>query len=146
MARQPLPRVSGNAKSGIGRHRITIGLASRTHLLSPPFEGEERAVREILKNFINGHWENGVTTGTSENPSDLASPVADYARADARQAEAAIVAAREAAPDWALSTSQRRSDVLEFVAGELLARRDELGSLLAREEGKTLPEAVAEVA
>jgi alpha-ketoglutaric semialdehyde dehydrogenase len=32
------------------------------------------------------------------------------------------------------------------VAQEILARRDELGRLLAREEGKTLPEAVGEVA
>lgn len=100
---------------------------------------------EVLKNFINGHWEGGATTGTSENPSDLASPVADYARADARQAEAAMEAASEAFNSWSLSTPQRRADVLEFVAAELLARRQELGSLLAREEGKTLPEAVAEV-
>ena len=28
-----------------------------------------------IKNYINGRWETGVTTGTSENPSDLASPV-----------------------------------------------------------------------
>ena len=72
-------------------------------------------MREILKNYINGHWENGVTTGTSENPSDLAKPVAEYARADARQAEAAIVAASEAAPGWALATPQRRADALDLV-------------------------------
>jgi aldehyde dehydrogenase (NAD+) len=101
---------------------------------------------EVLKNFVNGHWENGVTTGTSENPSDLSVPVAEYARADARQAEAAVEAAGEAFPHWALSTPQRRADVLDFVGSELLARKDELGSLLAREEGKTLPEAVGEVA
>ncbi|NML45081.1 aldehyde dehydrogenase family protein [Ramlibacter sp. G-1-2-2] len=101
---------------------------------------------EVLKNYINGHWEMGVTTGTSENPSDLAAPVADYARADARQAEAALEAASEAFASWAGATPQRRADVLDFVGNELLSRRDELGSLLAREEGKTLPEAVAEVA
>lgn len=36
--------------------------------------------------------------------------------------------------------------MLDQVGNELLARKDELGTLLAREEGKTLPEAVAEVA
>lgn len=102
-------------------------------------------MRETLKNFINGHWENGATTGTSDNPSDLAAPVADYARADARQAEAAIQAAGEAAPSWAQATPQRRADALDFVGSELLARKDELGALLAREEGKTLQEAVGEV-
>jgi len=103
-------------------------------------------MRETLKNYINGHWEMGVTTGTSENPSDLSAPVAEYARADARQAEAAVHAAREAAASWALATPQRRADVLDFTGSELLARKDELGALLAREEGKTLPEAVGEVA
>jgi acyl-CoA reductase-like NAD-dependent aldehyde dehydrogenase len=36
--------------------------------------------------------------------------------------------------------------VLDRIGAELLARKDDLGLLLAREEGKTLPEAVAEVA
>src|SRR3954469_3920903 len=103
-------------------------------------------MREVLKNFINGHWEGGVTTGTSENPSDLSAPVADYARADARQAEAALEAAGEAFASWSHSTPQRRADVLDFVGTELLTRKDELAGLLAREEGKTWPEAVAEVA
>lgn len=103
-------------------------------------------MREVLKNFINGQWEGGVTTGTSENPSDLSAPVADYARADARQAEAAVEAAREAFASWSFTTPQRRADILDIAGTELLARKEELGSLLAREEGKTLPEAVAEVA
>src|SRR5262245_13923528 len=103
-------------------------------------------MRAVLQNFINGHWEGGVTTATSENPSDLSAPVADYARADGRQAAAAVEAARDAFPNWSRSTPQRRADVLDGVGAELLARREELGSLLAREEGKTLPEAVGEVA
>jgi acyl-CoA reductase-like NAD-dependent aldehyde dehydrogenase len=103
-------------------------------------------MREILRNFINGSWETGATTGTSENPSDLARPVAEYARADARQAQLAIQAASHAAPSWAHATPQRRADALDQVGSEILARKDELGELLAREEGKTLPEAVGEAA
>jgi alpha-ketoglutaric semialdehyde dehydrogenase len=103
-------------------------------------------MQEILKNYINGRWETGPTTGTSENPSDLASPVAEYARADETQAQLAVQAASEAAGTWATSTPQRRADVLDFVGTEMLARKEELGALLAREEGKTLPEAIAEAA
>src|SRR5690606_6770867 len=51
-----------------------------------------------------------------------------------------------AAPKWAASTPQQRFDALDFVGSEILSRRDELGRLLAREEGKILPEAVGEVA
>ena len=101
-------------------------------------------MREILRNYINGRWETGVTTGTSECPSDLDAPVAEYVRADARQTLQAVEAARQAAPAWAAATPQRRADALDAVGSEILARKDELGELLAREEGKTLPEAVAE--
>ncbi|WP_122780238.1 aldehyde dehydrogenase family protein, partial [Pseudomonas viridiflava] len=38
-----------------------------------------------------------------------------------------------------------RHDSLDKVGSEILARREELGTLLAREEGKTLPEAIGEV-
>jgi acyl-CoA reductase-like NAD-dependent aldehyde dehydrogenase len=102
------------------------------------------AMRDVLKNYINGRWETGVTTGLSENPSDLASPVAEYARADEEQVRKAIAAARDAATTWAGASPQRRADVLDAVGSEVLARKDELGDLLAREEGKTLPEAVGE--
>jgi len=40
----------------------------------------------------------------------------------------------------------RLGDVLDRAAAEIAARKDELGELLAREEGKTRPEAVGEVA
>src|SRR5205823_6759115 len=82
----------------------------------------------------------------SENPSELTDVVAEFARADAVQAESAIRAAADARAAWGDSTPQRRFDVLDAIGNELLARKDELGRLLAREEGKTLPEAVGEAA
>ena len=99
-----------------------------------------------FRNYINGRWETGVTMGTSENPSDLATPVGDYARADREQTDIAIRAAAQAAPDWAATTPQRRADALDQIGTELLQRREDLGELLAREEGKTLPESIGEVA
>ncbi len=99
-----------------------------------------------FKHYINGRWETGVTLGVSENPSDLADVVGEFARADAAQAESAIRAAADAREAWAHSTPQRRAEVLDFIGSEVLARKDELGALLAREEGKTLPEAIGEAA
>lgn len=100
--------------------------------------------QQTLKNYVNGRWENGVTTGVSENPSDLSDVVGEYSRADATQTQAAIRAAAEARNAWGQSTPQRRADALDQIGSEILARKDELGELLAREEGKTLPEAVGE--
>ena len=44
------------------------------------------------------------------------------------------------------STPQERFDALNRISAEIITRKDELGRLLAREEGKTLPEGIGEVA
>jgi len=97
------------------------------------------------KNLIAGEWLDGHTVSRNINPSDTRDVVGEYAQADAAQAELAISAATAAFPAWSLSTPQQRFDILDAVGSEILARRAELGDLLAREEGKTLPEAIGEV-
>ena len=98
------------------------------------------------KNLIGGEWVEGAGVNRNVNPSDTRDTVGEYAQADAQQARAAIAAAAAAAPAWGLSTPQQRFDVLDAAGSEILARRAELGDLLAREEGKTLPEAIGEAA
>ena len=98
------------------------------------------------KNLIAGEWVQAQRVSRNINPSDTRDLVGEYAQADAAQAGAAIAAAQAAFPAWSLSTPQQRFDILDAVGTEILARRAELGDLLAREEGKTLPEAVGEVA
>ncbi|HEY8878886.1 MAG TPA: aldehyde dehydrogenase family protein [Roseateles sp.] len=99
----------------------------------------------MFKNLINGEWLDGHAVSRNINPSDTRDVVGEYAQADAAQAELAITAATAAFPAWSLSTPQQRFDILDAVGTEILARRAELGDLLAREEGKTLPEAIGEV-
>lgn len=97
-------------------------------------------------NYIDGQWVTGKNYQANINPSDLSDVIGEYAQADAAQVEAAVTAARKAFPAWSTSGIQARADALEKVGLEILARREELGALLAREEGKTLPEAIGEVA
>ena len=97
-------------------------------------------------NYVNGQWVPGATWSKNINPSDLSDVVGEYAQADQAQTEAAIAAARAAAPGWANFNVQARADMLDKIGNEILARKDELGRLLSREEGKTLPEGVGEVA
>ncbi|MEM7547050.1 MAG: aldehyde dehydrogenase family protein [Pseudomonadota bacterium] len=95
--------------------------------------------------LINGAW---ITTshGTENvNPSDITDIVDIYAQAGRAEAEGAIEAAAAAAPDWGLSGPQQRHDILLTAGTEILARKVELGELLAREEGKIRREAIAEV-
>jgi aldehyde dehydrogenase (NAD+) len=101
---------------------------------------------DILKNFIAGEWMAGASVTRNVNPSNTNDLVGEYAQADAAHAERAIAAAKAAAPGWARSTPQERYEALKRISDEILARKDELGRLLAREEGKTLPEGTGEVA
>ena len=96
-------------------------------------------------NYIAGLWLNGVSERPNINPSDTEDLIGHYAQADAAQAEEAIAAAHAAAHGWGLSSPQVRADALDKIGSEIQARREELGQLLAREEGKTLPEAIGEV-
>jgi alpha-ketoglutaric semialdehyde dehydrogenase len=100
-----------------------------------------------IQSFIGGEWVAGSgEQAISDNPSDLKDVVGEYRQAEAKHAGDAISAAKSAQPAWGESSSQKRFDVLDFIGTEILARKEELGKLLAREEGKTLPEAIGETA
>ncbi|HUF22075.1 MAG TPA: aldehyde dehydrogenase family protein, partial [Burkholderiales bacterium] len=100
---------------------------------------------EKLQNYIAGEWVAGATTSKDINPSDVKDVVAEYAQADQKQTETAIEAARAAFPAWAAFNVQARADLLDKIGSEILARKEEHGKLLSREEGKTLPEGIGEV-
>lgn len=99
-----------------------------------------------FKNYLGGEWVGSHHCRPNVNPSDTNDIIGLYAQADVTQTRQAIAAARDAFPAWRDGSIQARADALERIASELLARRESLGDLLAREEGKTLPEAIAEVA
>lgn len=98
-----------------------------------------------FKNFIGGEWVDGNDFAPNVNPSDTSDVIGHFARASADQTQKAIASARSAFRAWSLSTPQQRFDLLDQVGSTILARKNELGKLLAREEGKTLAEAVGEV-
>ncbi|PKA39476.1 aldehyde dehydrogenase family protein [Rhizobium sullae] len=97
----------------------------------------------IHQNLIAGEWTG--TTGTENiNPSDTNEVVGLYASASVQDVADAIAAAKTAFPAWSRSGILQRHSILRTTSDEILARKDELGALLAREEGKTLPEAIGE--
>jgi aldehyde dehydrogenase (NAD+) len=100
----------------------------------------------VHANYIAGSWVEGPDAAKNVNPSDLSDVVGEYTRADRAQAEQAIAAARAAFPKWSMTTLQERHDLLDKIGNTILAKKEELGRLLSREEGKTLPEGIGEAA
>lgn len=98
------------------------------------------------ENFIDGAWVAGERAAANVNPSNLADVVGEYAHAGVAQVDAAIAAASAAFPAWGRGSVQARADALDKIGTEILARREELGTLLSREEGKTKPEGIGEAA
>jgi aldehyde dehydrogenase (NAD+) len=112
------------------------------------FHGSAAGVKSlgVHQNYIAGSWVDGASVSRNVNPSDLDDVIGEYAYADAAQTKDAIAAATQALKTWQNSPIQQRADLLDKVGNEILARKEELGRLLSREEGKTLPEGIGEVA
>ncbi|MBY5588044.1 aldehyde dehydrogenase family protein [Rhizobium leguminosarum] len=98
----------------------------------------------IYQNLIAGEWI-GSNATKNINPSDTNEVVGLYADGSADDTRNAIAAAKAAFPAWSRSGIWERHVILKKTGDEIMARKDELGALLAREEGKTLPEATGEV-
>ena len=98
----------------------------------------------VHANYINGAWAEAAEPVPNINPSNVSDVVGEYARANEAQVRAAIAAARGAFPAWSRASIQARADLLERIGNEILARKEELGILLSREEGKTKPEGIGE--
>ena len=96
------------------------------------------------QNFIDGKWVGGASANRNVNPSNVKDIIGEYAQADRQQATAAIASARNAFAKWSVSSIQARADILDAIGTEILARREELGTLLSREEGKTKAEGIGE--
>ena len=97
-------------------------------------------------NLINGQWVAGSAYTPNINPSNTADVIGEYTQASAAQLNDAVAAARAAFPAWSTGGIQARSDALDKIGNEILARKEELGTLLSREEGKTKPEGIGEAA
>jgi aldehyde dehydrogenase (NAD+) len=102
-------------------------------------------VSETLCHLINGEAVGGDAVGESVNPSNIDEVVARYPKAGPAEVGAAIKAARAAFPSWSEASPEVRSDVLDRAGALIMQRSRELGTLLSREEGKTLVEGTGEV-
>ncbi|KUJ77157.1 aldehyde dehydrogenase family protein [Ruegeria profundi] len=95
--------------------------------------------------YIDGRWQNGAGEIENRNPSDVSDLIGTFAQASADQLDTALDAAKRAQKIWWAAGIQKRHDVLMAIGTELMARADEIGRLVSREEGKPLAEGRGEV-
>lgn len=99
-----------------------------------------------LSHWINGERTSGDRPAESINPSDTREVVARTPDGSASDVDDAVAAAKAAFPSWADASPEVRSDILDRAGSLLMERRESVGRLLSREEGKTLAEGVGETA
>ncbi|WP_305988302.1 aldehyde dehydrogenase family protein [Roseibium sp. MMSF_3544] len=96
-------------------------------------------------NLIAGEWTAGESEIENLNPSDLSDLIGMFAQAGPGQLDATLDRARLAQVEWAAYGLERKQAVLMNIGNELMARAEELGTLLSREEGKPFAEGKGEV-
>lgn len=97
-----------------------------------------------LDHLIGGRRVGGPRGAEIRNPSDTDEVVALTPQGGPAEVDAAVTAARAAFPAWSEATPEARSDVLDRAGTLLMERREAIGRLLSREEGKTLAEGIGE--
>lgn len=95
--------------------------------------------------YIDGQWYSGTTTINNINPSDISDSIGHFSQASAQQLQQAIDAAKTAQPTWEKTPLEHKQRILQAIGDELIARCDELGTLLSREEGKPFAEGRGEI-
>jgi acyl-CoA reductase-like NAD-dependent aldehyde dehydrogenase len=97
-------------------------------------------------NLIDGRQLDSTERTTDVNPSNVADVVGEFARASSSDVDQAIASARTAFKKWSRTNPQERFDILDRAGSEILARKEELGRLLSREQGKPLADGIGEAA
>lgn len=95
-------------------------------------------------NFIDGQWQSGGATYPVLNPAN-GEVIADVQKAGAEETNLAIAAANRALPAWRKLTAKERSQRLKRWGELMLSNQKDLATLLSREQGKPLAEAMGEV-
>jgi aldehyde dehydrogenase (NAD+) len=98
------------------------------------------------KNYINGKWVVSSGTKLADNINPATGEVIGRVRLSTRdEARAAVESARAAFPAWSALPAPKRAEYLWNLQRVMERRKQELGEMLTREEGKILRESLGEV-
>jgi succinylglutamic semialdehyde dehydrogenase len=106
----------------------------------------EVAVNISEKLYIDGSWCIGAGAALSSTNPSTGETLYQGKGADDSQVDSAVRAARASLPSWASMNYMERCSFLEKYTASLESKKDDLSSLIAKENGKPLWEAKTEVA
>lgn len=100
----------------------------------------------VLKNYVGGEWISPESYGLLdvEQPS-TADCIAQVPLSTETETERAVAAAVKAFPQWSATPVSRRCELLWKLTNSVRENSGELARLISRENGKSLPDAAAEV-
>jgi acyl-CoA reductase-like NAD-dependent aldehyde dehydrogenase len=105
---------------------------------------QEFSMATAFPNLIDGQSVDSTERSSDINPSNVTDIVGEFARATTADVERAVASARQALVKWSMTTPQERFDILDRAGTEILARKEELGRQLSREQGKPLADGIGE--
>jgi len=97
------------------------------------------------RTFIDGRWHAGDAMLENRNPARSGEVLGLFPRGTAKDAAAAVGAAKRAFPEWRRMSRIKRGELFDRLATLIARDRDVLAAVLARESGKIFDEARAEV-
>lgn len=100
-----------------------------------------------VKSYINGQWKEHIEgkVKTRYNPADTREVLYTYQEATDAEALEVIDIAQAAYPSWKKTPASKRGEYLFEIARLLRQEKEELATVIVREEGKTYNDAVNEV-
>ena len=98
-------------------------------------------------NFVNGNWVESTSSRLVErrNPANFDDVVGLVNLSNREETRATVQAAAAALPPWRNTPAPVRGRIIGRAAQIMTQRKDELGCMLTREEGKTLSDSSGEI-
>ncbi len=99
------------------------------------------------QNFINGKWVDAKSGKTFENrnPANWDELIGTFPKSGIEDVNEAVAAARKAFEKWRLVPAPKRGEIMKKVGDILVARKEEIATLMTREMGKVLMETRGDV-
>ncbi|RCK77669.1 MAG: Aldehyde dehydrogenase B [Ignavibacteriae bacterium] len=99
------------------------------------------------QNFINGKWVDAKSGKTFENrnPANWDELIGTFPKSGVEDVNEAVDAAKKAFEKWRLVPAPKRGEIMKKVGDILVARKEEIATLMTREMGKVLMETRGDV-